>query len=205
MKRQNGFNLFELMIVVAVLGTMLSIGVPGLQSFILDNRISSQLNLLSSSLALARSEAVKNNQPVVVCVTSDGAACDTSGVTWNTGWLVFIDRNGDMGVDAGSAGTDGCAEGATADCVLAVQAAFSGENTLSPGPGVPNLIAYDGTGTARCDKTADGSYEACVNADTYFTLCDFRGAGHARALSISKTGRSAVLDKKPNGGALTCP
>lgn len=193
------------MIVVAVLGTMLSIGVPGLQSFILDNRISSQLNLLSSSLALARSEAVKNNQPVVVCVTSDGAACDTSGVAWNTGWLVFIDRNGDMGVDAGSAGTDGCAEGATADCVLAVQAAFSGENTLSPGPGVPNLIAYDGTGTARCDKTADGSYEACVNADTYFTLCDFRGAGHARALSISKTGRSAVLDKKPTGGALTCP
>lgn len=193
------------MIVVAVLGVMLSIGVPGLQQFILDNRISSQLNLLSSSLALARSEAIKNNLHVVVCVTSDGAACDTSGIPWNTGWLVFIDRNGNMSVDAGSAGTDGCAEGATADCVLAVQAAFGGENTLTAGPGVPNLVAYDGTGTAKCDKTADGTYEACVNADTYFTLCDFRKEAHARALSVSKTGRSAVLDKKPNGGALTCP
>ena len=205
MKCQSGFNLFELMIVVAVLGAALGIGIPALQQFILDNRLSTQLNQLASSLALARSEAVKNNQSVIVCVSSDGTSCDASGITWNNGWLVFIDRNGNMAVDAGGAGTDGCADGATADCLLARQAAFPGENVLTAAVGVKNLIAYAGTGEARCDENADGAYEPCANDKSYFTLCDFRGAIHARALSISKTGRSATIDKKPNGGDLTCP
>ena len=203
MQSSAGFTIFELMITVAVLGIALSLGVPSLQQFIMDNRLVSQLNQLSGALALARSEAVKQNVPVVVCVSSDGKACDTTGVNWDRGWIVFVDRNANMTIDGAG---DGCAQGATADCVLAVQSAFpGGVTTLVPAAGVVKLIGYDGTGAARCDKDADGTFEDCASATSYFTLCDRRGAAHARALAVSRTGRSTIAETDPLGGALTCP
>lgn len=201
MKKTAGFTIIELMITIAVLGIALAIAVPNMQQFILNNRLTSQLNLLGSSLAMARSEAIKENQVAVVCVTTDGAQCDDSGADWNNGWLVFIDRNADMDVDGGDVG---CAEEAPEDCILLAENSFPGVNTLRAAGDVADLIAYDGSGSARCDDNADGVLEDCDSADTYFVLCDQRGATHARAIAISKTGRASILDKAPNGDALTC-
>lgn len=198
-KQQLGFTIIELMTVIAVLGVALSIAVPGLQQFIMTNRLTSQLNQLSSSLAFARSEAVKQNQSVQVCVSSDGAQCDTTGVDWNKGWLVFVDRNQDQDYDAGGPGVDGCATGATADCLLITQKALPGTNALKAAAGFTKYVAYNGNGVAQCDNGPP-----CDANQMYFVLCDSRGAAHARALAVSKTGRTSILDKKPNGNALTC-
>lgn len=208
MNRQAGFNIIEMMIAVAVLGLLLGFGVPGLQTLILNNRLTSQINLLSTSLALARSEAIKLNERVLVCVSTNGTQCAApdSGTTWDDGWLVFVDRNGDSNVDVGAPGTDDCAVGSTTDCILAAQAAFSGTNVLTPGDGAPDLLAYVGDGSVRCNTDADiTTLENCVNAETFFTLCDFRGGGHAKALTISRTGRVAYSEKQPDGSDLTCP
>jgi prepilin-type N-terminal cleavage/methylation domain-containing protein len=208
MKRYAGFNIIELMVTVAVLGVLLGIGVPGLQALIQNNRLTSQINLLSTSLAFARSEAIKLNERVVVCVSTNGTQCAAPGsdLGWDDGWLVFVDRNGDGNVDPGAPGTDDCAVGSTTDCILNAQAPFWDDNTLTPGDGAADILVYVGDGSVRCNTDADMStLETCDNADTYFTLCDFRGADHAKALTISRTGRVAYSEKAPDGSDLTCP
>jgi len=208
MNRQAGFNIIEMMVAVAVLGILLGFGVPGLQAIMQNNRLTSQINQLSTALALARSEAIKLNERVVVCASTDGAECaatsDTSG--WDDGWVVFVDRNADSDVDAGGSGVDDCADDSTTDCVLATQDAFPGTNTLVGGDDVADFLVYIGDGSVRCNTDADATtLETCGSADAFFTLCDFRGAAHAKALAVSATGRVSNLAKQPNGSALTCP
>ena len=202
MRYTRGFTLIELMTVVAVLGVAIGVGVPALNQFILDNRLTSQLNMLSSSLALARNEAIKQNVPVVVCVTNSVSAlsttCNTSGIDWNSGWQVFVDRDGDGVYDAPGAGVDGCADGATADCIVSAQAGLTGVNTLRGAPDVVQRLAYNGSGAALCNGSA------CSSTNSYFVLCDQRGATKAKALAVSRTGRASVITKKPNGSALVC-
>lgn len=204
MNRQLGFNIIELMVAIAVLGILLGIGVPAMQSFIQNNRLTSQINQLSTTFALARSEAVKRNQQVVVCSSTSGTAC-TTGSTWDDGWMVYVDRDADEAYDAPAPGADGCVETATVDCLLSVQAPFSDTNTLTPGSHVTNLLVYVPDGSVRCNIDADPDLEACANANTFFTLCDFRGAAYAKGISISRTGRTASVSKQPNGSAFTCP
>ena len=201
MKSTRGFTIIELMTTIAVFGVMLAIGTPAMKQTILNNRLVSQLNALGSSLALARSEAVKQNQLAVVCVSTDGAAC-AAGEDWNKGWMIFVDKNGDLSPDFG--GGDGCADGSDDDCLIASEAALTGQATLRGADSVPAVIAYNGSGTARCDADDDGALENCVNADTYFVLCDERGDSHARALAVSQTGRTAILTTQIDGTALEC-
>ncbi len=208
MNRQLGFTIIELMVAIAVLGVLMGIGVPGMQSFLQNSRLTSQINLLSTSLAIARSEAIKRNDRVLICVSTNGTACEAtgSGTTWDEGWLVFVDRNNNSVVDLGPPGTDDCAVTATTDCIIASQAAYPGTNILTPGAGAPDFLAYVGDGSLRCNTDGDiTTLETCNNANTFFTLCDFRGAQYAKALAISRTGRVASLAKQPNGSALSCP
>ena len=142
MNRQLGFTIIELMVAIAVLGVLMGIGVPGMQSFLQNSRLISQINLLSTSLAIARSEAIKRNDRVLICVSTNGTACEAtgSGTTWDDGWLVFVDRNNNSVVDLGPPGTDDCAVTATTDCIITSQAAYPGTNILTPGAGATGNI-----------------------------------------------------------------
>ena len=201
MNRASGFTIIELMITVVVLGIALTFAVPSMQQFIMNNRMTSQLNLMSSNLAMARSEAIKQNMPVLLCPSGGGTTCSESG--WENGWLIFADRDRDMALD-GAALCTSSELGADEDCLLLEQARLEQPATLTPAAGVPALLGYDGSGAAFCDANEDGAPEPCDPADTYFTLCDSRGDAHARALAVSRTGRVSILNKAPNGDALDC-
>ncbi len=208
MKRQSGFNIIELMVAIAVFGVLLGVGIPGVESYIQNGRMTTQINSLSTALSHARSEAIKLNQRVVVCVSENGTSCDAVGTGngWNKGWLVFVDRNANGVLNKGGSGVDDCAQGATTDCLLFQQKAFDGANALTPAVSVPDVLVYVGDGSVRCNTDSSlATLESCPNSTTYFTLCDFRGASHAKAVGISNTGRISSLDKQPNGSALTCP
>lgn len=205
MKTSAGFTIVELMITIVVLGIALAFAVPNMQQFIMNNRATSQVNLLSSNLSLARNEAIKQNARVVVCASEDGEDCADAGSTWEGGWIIFVDRNSNLAPDLDD---DACAEGATAadgDCLVTWQSALGSPNVLTPADGIPKLIGYDGSGSLICDADDDGAADdTCDGDDTFFTLCDTRGAAHARALAISNTGRVSALSKAPNGDALSC-
>lgn len=202
MTRTTGFTIIELMITVVVLGIALAFAVPNLQTFIMNNRMTSNLNQLSSNLALARNEAIKQNMPVVVCPTGGGEACAEAG--WEGGWLAYVDRDRDLTYDSPAPDCTDSSLAAGQDCLLLLQSRLEPPTTLSPASGIPALIGYDGSGAAFCDANEDGAPEPCVTANTFFTICDPRGDDYARALAVSRTGRVSILRATPSGGTLSC-
>lgn len=205
MKTSAGFTIVELMITIVVLGIALAFAVPNMQDLIMNNRLTSQLNLLSSNLALARNEAVKQNDFVLLCPSDDGENCASSGASWERGWIVYVNRDPTANLTP-DLDDEACAEEATAgSCLLTRQSPFNGPNVLTPAAGIPKLIGYEGSGALVCDADDnDEKDESCDAANTFFTLCDPRGSEHARALAISNTGRVSILTEAPNGDALSC-
>lgn len=84
---QTGFTLIELMITVAIMSIMLTVGLPSFQSLIASSRVTSTTNAMVSALQLARSEALRQHKSVVVAHKQSG--------TWQDGWDVFVDLNDD--------------------------------------------------------------------------------------------------------------
>jgi len=62
--RQQGFTLVELMIAVAVLGILLSVGVPSFKAWLLNTKIRTTAEAMQNGLQLARAEAVRRNERV---------------------------------------------------------------------------------------------------------------------------------------------
>ena len=186
---KNGFTLIELMLAVAILAVVLTLGVPSLTEIIKNNRTASQINGLISTLNFARSEAVKlGNVAVTICVSTDQATCNRIP-TWESGWIVFRDTNADGDLDAG-------------ETLLRVQPALSGGNTLRTSGFVDtDRIQFANRGTTNQTGT--------------FTLCDDRRETKAYGVIINVSGqaRTATDDDAPNddirnnhnGVNLVCP
>lgn len=86
-----GFSLIELMVALAILSVLLGFALPAFQSMSLSANLRSNANTLVASAQLARSEAIKRNAVVRLCVSSDGASCGSGD--WEQGWIVLAPDN----------------------------------------------------------------------------------------------------------------
>src|ERR1700723_3610458 len=101
MKNISGFNLLELLIVMAIVAIMAMIGIPSFKYVTTSNRVSSEVNSLLGDMQYARNEAVKEGQTVTVCASSNATAIlpGCSGSTsWQSGWIVFSDPSNNQKV-----------------------------------------------------------------------------------------------------------
>ena len=91
MKSIRGFTLIELVMSIAIVGILLTVGIPSFIALITNNRIVSQTNDFISDLAHARAEAVRRNTRVTICRSNTGTSCVPSS-SWRDGWIVFTDQ-----------------------------------------------------------------------------------------------------------------
>ena len=80
-RRQAGFTLAELLIVVAIIGILGAFAVPSFNNMMVNERIKSASFDVTAALTQARSEAIKQNGAVTITPTSGTAA-------WAGGWTV---------------------------------------------------------------------------------------------------------------------
>lgn len=136
-----GFTLVELMVTVAILVILLAIGVPAMQGFLAQRQVAAKGDALASAMRYARSEALKRALPVSMCRTSNPdsttPACAAQGGAndWNTGWLIFVDSNGDGNLDAN-------------ELLLKVQQALSGPGAIAALPSNMQSLTFTGDGLA---------------------------------------------------------
>lgn len=89
-RAQRGFTLIESMVAIAVMLVLVAIAVPSFRDASHRSQLRAATNALVTSAHLARSEAIKRNAPVTMCMSSDGQNCTASG-SWEQGWIIRSD------------------------------------------------------------------------------------------------------------------
>lgn len=94
-----GFSLTETLVVLALVGILLGLAVPGMGALRVRQQLQSVAEDVWSSLMLARSQAMVQQERVVLCPAASATACDAQK-RWDQGWLLFVDRNHNDSRDA---------------------------------------------------------------------------------------------------------
>ena len=191
MKNNRGFTLTELLVTVAVLIVLLVVGVPEYRSMTENNRQVAAINTMVGDLNLARTEAVKRSRTVTLCGSTDGATCDTAN--WESGWIVFTDRDRNQDVDAGD-----------------------GDILISRNTGLPAGLTLRGIKFANADYIQYHPSGGMLGSDDgTFVVCDSKpnNTTRARAVNVTTLGRVSVARDPDNNGirndiqnaSVTCP
>jgi type IV fimbrial biogenesis protein FimT len=108
-----GFTLIELMVTISIMAILLMIAVPSFQNATLGSKLSSFANGLVASAHLARSEAIKRNADVTLCVSNSDGTDGGSG-----GWEDAASGSSLPMVAPGSLGSIQCLVGSVHDWSL---------------------------------------------------------------------------------------
>jgi len=196
MKKTSGFTLLELIVTVAIVGILFSVGMPSLKTLMQGNQLIAATNELISAIHVARSEAIKLNKRVSICASSDGSSCSDDS-DWSKGWIVFSDALGSV------VGTDADCTAANADCLLRVHDGFDDKQLSvsgvdsTPAAAVIKSLTFTSRGLPKSI--------AGVEQSGIFSVCSFDNADNivgSRAVVVSITGRVRVSDNKE---AIKCP
>jgi len=166
MKREKGFTLLELLVTLAIASILLSVGVPGFRSVIMDTRLVRDSNQFVASINLARSSAVRFQRSATVCASANFNAvlptCSGSS-DWSQGWVVWVDKDRDGAIDANE--------------ILSVQEPIDSVTTFSATSAA--LFSYDarGFGSSPADE---------------LMMCDNRSGETGRRIRVNAAGRTHV-------------
>jgi len=166
MQREKGFTLLELLVTLAIASILLSVGVPGFRSVIMDSRLVRDSNQFVGSINLARSAAVRFQRSATVCTSANFNAvlpsCSGSS-DWSQGWVVWVDKDRDGAIDANE--------------VLSVQEPIDSMTTFSATNAA--LFSYDarGFGSSPADE---------------LMMCDNRSGETGRRIRVNAAGRTHV-------------
>jgi type IV fimbrial biogenesis protein FimT len=84
---QRGFTIVELMVSLTLMSMLIYMAVPAFRDAGLPSQLRAIANGMVAATQVARSEAIKRNATVTLCVSSDGATCGTGN--WQQGWIVI--------------------------------------------------------------------------------------------------------------------
>lgn len=167
--RLHGFTLVELLMTLAVMAVLVTFAVPSFHNLMDSSKLTAASNALLSSMHLARSEAIKRGNRVVLCKTSDGLICAERG-GWEQGWMVFHDVNNNGERDRNEAVIQRIQP-------LAASLRLTGNTTVA------KYVSFLSTGGT---KLVGGGFQAGT-----LTVCN-RSAGEARQIVLNAVGRPRI-------------
>jgi type IV fimbrial biogenesis protein FimT len=169
-----GFSLFELLMTLALVTVILTLGIPAFGDIVANQRLRVEVDAIFHAIHLARKESIVRRRVVSICPTVDGQSCE-SGVEWSPGWMTFvnIDRDWPAVRDANEPVLRWFKVN-PANRIVANRRSFSLRST--------DLRATNGT----------------------LIFCDRAGRATPRALVVSYTGRPRVAYKDSRGRPYKC-
>lgn len=169
-KHTRGFTLIELVVTMAIAAVLMMVAVPNFVNFQRNSQLTSLTNSLVASIYAARGEAMKTGFNAFVVPTANGS-------DWTTGWIVFVDNNGD---DAFSAADDTLVQ-----TQPALESYFTASGTGSSGE-TPAYIMFSGSGYS---KTKSGGFDALTLSIARSDAPTSAVYEQTRRIIVSSTGR----------------
>jgi type IV fimbrial biogenesis protein FimT len=167
--RSIGFTLIELLLVISLSAVILALAVPSMSNFIRNSRVRATSFDIHSTLAVARSEALRQRGRVVLCpsnnATTSSPTCAGATRVWDTGWLVFA--SADNSFDP------------AADLLLRVGPEIAQDYQLRTNSAVVGAFAF----------ASDGTLDASTST-VRFAVCDHRGGAHGIQLNVYALGNN---------------
>ena len=167
-----GFTIIELMITLALVSVLVTFGIPGFSGLMERNQLTTGINKFVSSLSLARSEAIKRNQRIGLCASSNGEQC--ADVGFENGWLVYVDNNQNNNRESDEE-------------LIWVVSKYGNNFTLRGSSGYENTIFYLPSG--RIATNVNGNIRLCKDNDVK----------KARMLNLITTGRVQQARRNDQG------
>jgi len=157
---QRGVTLIELLIATCVVAILAGIAMPAFSGALEASQSNSARAALLGSYLAAVDGATTSGSHAVLCPSSDGKAC-LGNPDWSSGWIVFLDGDGDY-------------EHQAVEPIVAQHGALAGKVRLHSTVGRTKIVIQPSGGNAGSNVT--------------YTICDGRGAAMAESLVLSNRG-----------------
>ena len=191
-RTQHGFTLYELMITVLIVGVVLAFSIPNMRAFTQNGRMTSTANDLHSAFHLARSESSRAKTNITVCASANSmAAAANCGGTWDQGYIVFVDQDGDLNRSGAE------------ETVLRAHPAIADGVTLAVANNA-TYFSYSSTGLGRPNVGGKTAVSQIAMCDERGNVRAAGGSSAGRLFVATPLGRATILrDEGLIGDALT--
>lgn len=171
---QRAFTLLEMLVGLGLAALLAMAAATASRHWLLEARMVGAVNGLVHAIHLARAAALAESRDVVLCRSTDGAQCAPAG-DWTSGWLVFVNRDGDE------------------------------PPTVGPGERILAASGRQPLASIRSNRRAYTLRPHALRATNgTLVFCDERGAARARAVIVSYSGRPRLSRRAADGATLQC-
>lgn len=183
----SGFSLIELIVGLAILASLMALGLPQYATFIANSRLRATAEGITNGLNLARAEAVKRNARVELVLTDEepieglvnALPASTSGFNWvvrewvpATGAYNFIE--GKVGAEGSgkSQGTGVVIASSSADATYDGRVIFTGFGAMAIGQPISFQVTYPAAGACAAASGPLRCLNVNVSPGGQIRICD---------------------------------